>query len=115
MNPKSYLRKMGCYFATVCFCIAIPAQADTTPFTFDVIYDAFVSSPPTPDHLTVESTATGSGTYSPFRQCELLGDRIRHVWNLAFRRPISFSRGPYFLGFLQWWGGHVHRYRCSQT
>ena len=66
MNPKSYLYKMGCYSAAVCFCMAIPAQADTTPFTFDVIYDVFVSSPPTPGHLTVESTATGSGTYSPF-------------------------------------------------
>ena len=73
MNAKNYLQRVACFSATACLCI-VPAHAATVPFTFDVIYDAFVSSPPSAGHLTVDTTASGSGTYSPFA--------MRHTQNL---------------------------------
>ncbi|HEY7304712.1 MAG TPA: PEP-CTERM sorting domain-containing protein [Bryobacteraceae bacterium] len=66
MKPRNYLRKAAYFFSTVCVCAVVPAPAATVPFSFNVIYDAFLGSPPGPDNLTVPTTASGSGVFSPF-------------------------------------------------
>ena len=66
MNVKNYSRAMACLFVAAYLCVTVPAHAGTIPVTFDVTYDAFFGSTPGPDNLTVPTTASGYGTFSPF-------------------------------------------------
>jgi hypothetical protein len=44
----------------------ISAQAATVPFTFELTYDVFVVGVPSPSTLTLPTTVSGSGSFTPF-------------------------------------------------